>query len=56
MWKKDTPIQIRVTQDQKYKIEFILNSKWKSTSDFLRDYIQKTIEDDEEKNGIINIK
>lgn len=44
-----------VTEAQKKKLEFILEQKGQSTTDFLRGHIQSTIEKYEDKNGPINV-
>ncbi len=53
--KYGNAINFYVTESQKKKIEYILNQKWQNLTDFLRSYIQQTIEKYEDKNWNINI-
>jgi len=48
-------VNFYLTDAQKQKIEFILESKGQSLTDFLRSHIQTTIEKHEDKNGPINV-
>ena len=48
-------VNFYLTESQKKKIEFILEAKWQSLTDFLRNHIQTTIEKHEDKHGTINI-
>lgn len=53
--KYASAINFYVTEGQKKKMEHILELKWQNLTDFLRNYIQTTIEKYEDKNGSINI-
>lgn len=48
-------VNFYVTDAQKKKIEFILEQKGQSLTDFLRGHIQTTVEKYEDKHGHINI-
>lgn len=48
-------VNFYVTDAQKKKIEYILEQKGQSLTDFLRGHIQTTIEKYEDKNGVINV-
>ena len=48
-------VNFYVTDGQKKKIEYILEQKGQNLTDFLRGYIQATVEKYEDKNGAINI-
>ncbi len=53
--KYGSAINFYVNESQKKKIEYILEQKWQNLTDFLRSYIQTTIEKYEDKNWVINI-
>lgn len=53
--KYASAINFYVTEWQKKKIEYILELKWQNLTDFLRNYIQTTVEKYEDKNWAINI-
>ena len=53
--KYGNAINFYVNESQKKKIEYILEQKWQNLTDFLRSYIQITIEKYEDKNWVINI-
>ena len=48
-------VNFYLTDAQKKKIEFILEQKGLSLTDFLRTHVQTTIEKYEDKNGAINV-
>ncbi|OIP53597.1 hypothetical protein AUK10_02215 [Candidatus Gracilibacteria bacterium CG2_30_37_12] len=48
-------VNFYVTDTQKKKIEYILEQKGQSLTDFLRGHIQTTVEKYEDKNGAINV-
>lgn len=48
-------VNFYLTDAQKKKIEFILEQKGQSLTDFLRTHVQTTIEKYEDKNGAINV-
>ena len=53
--KYGNAVNFYVTEPQKKKMEYILQQKWQNLTDFLRSYIQITIEKYEDKNWNINI-
>ncbi len=53
--KFTAPVNFYLTDAQKKKIEFILEQKGQSLTDFLRGHIQSTIEKYEDRNGAINV-
>ncbi len=53
--KFTAPVNFYLTDAQKKKIEFILEQKGQSLTDFLRGHIQTTIEKYEDRNGAINV-
>ena len=53
--KFTAPVNFYLTDAQKKKIEFILEQKGQSLTDFLRGHIQSTIEKYEDRNGMINV-
>jgi hypothetical protein len=53
--KFSAAVNFYITESQKKKMDYILEQKGQSLTDFLRGHMQATIEKYEEKNGAINI-